>query len=181
MSQFNDNQQRPWNLDLDAPTIEMVRAATCRKDGCKHDPYVAPCDGIDLADLHGKAIDRLANDPVLLVRVLTLLVSDQLQSTNITATSFGKSIAGPALERATDAMLESIADFFHGKRAAMVRAMAAKSKAVVELGAAKVIAKVDDPRLEKRILEAMDEGMEKALQKQLTRVASAIDSPESSE
>lgn len=177
MSQFLDSKQRPWNLELDAPTIELVRQRTCPDNDCSHDPYTAPCRGLDLANLNGKAMDRLAEDPVLLVRVLTMLCTEQLQTTGITATDFGQSLVGDGLGRATDAMLESIAGFFHGKKRELARAMAAKSKKVVELGITKAIGKIEDPRLETQLLDEMDRRMEAALQRALTQSGSATTSP----
>lgn len=157
-------KSREWNLTLDAPLIEEVRAKTCDVEGCRHRPNRdANCEAINLAALDGKAIDLLGDDPVLMVDVLWILCKEQAAAGNVSPDQFGRELVGQSFFDATDALSEAIADFFHGSKKALVKALWAKTTKMTEVGLTKALSKIDDPELEKQIEAAMDKRMEAKL------------------
>lgn len=168
MSSFQ-TKDREWILSIDAPLIEEVRAGTCEIEHCRHRPKRdIECEAVDLASADGKAMDVLGEDPVLLVRVLWILCRKQADQAGIAPAQFGESLAGESLFDATDALAEAIADFSHGPKKALVKALWAKSTKLTDLGLKKALAKVESPELEKQIEAAMDKRMEEALRQALS-------------
>ncbi len=165
MASFKDKNGKEWILALDAPTIKAVRSACT----------------VDLAGLDGAAYEALVNDAVLLVDVLWVICREQAQRDGVTDVQFGRALVGDAIEAATSAMLESIADFFQGKKKELLVAIAAKNAKLREIGVAVALAKLNDPELEKQIVAGMEAQMDQTILDQLTRFKKPTDSPDSSE
>jgi len=103
MRTFNDNAGRTWSLTLNVWTVKKVRDLL----------------GVDLLDLGGEAatrdkpglLFRLIADPVLLVDVLYVVCRDQADGAGVTDEQFGRAMGGDAIDAATKAFLEELADF----------------------------------------------------------------------
>lgn len=149
MQIFKDRDGREWQVVLNVFQMKRVRAAL----------------GIDLVNVielekDGQVrvdmIDRIANDPCLLVDILWVLVQEQAKPLNVTDEQFGTALAGDAIEAATKAFLDELVDFFPGARRLFL-------KKAVELArkfggeANEVLAKaLEDPELESRVRESMN-------------------------
>lgn len=68
-------------------------------------------------------LERLTNDPSLLVDVLYAVCKDEADRHGITPEQFGYSMGGEAVESATAALLEEILDFFPEARRRIIRPM----------------------------------------------------------
>jgi len=103
MRTFKDNAGRTWSLTLNVWTVKKVRDLL----------------GLDLLDLGGDAatrdkpglLFRLIADPVLLVDVLYVVCRDQADGASVTDEQFGRAMGGDAIDAATKAFLEELADF----------------------------------------------------------------------
>jgi len=101
MRTFRDNAGRSWNLALNVYAVKKVRDLL----------------GLDLLDLGGSdkpgegLLYRLIADPVLLVDVLYVVCRDQADSASVTDEQFGRAMGGDAIDAATRAFLEELADF----------------------------------------------------------------------
>jgi len=106
MRTFNDNAGRSWSLALNVWTVKKVRDLL----------------GVDLLDLGGESatgssdkkpglLFRLIADPVLLVDVLYVVCKDQADGAGVTDEQFGRAMGGDAIDAATKAFLEELADF----------------------------------------------------------------------
>lgn len=160
---FKDNAGREWLLKLDAPLIRAVRQ---------------DCDGLDLAGFDGKQFTRLSDDPCLLVDCLWVLCRKQAESRSISAEQFAESLVGDAIERATAAMLESIADFFPKSKRDHLCAVQEKNRRLQELGIAKALEKLNDPELERKVLAGIEAQMDEQISRVLTRLSVATSLPE---
>ena len=159
MQIFKDRDGREWQVVLNVFQMKRVRAAL----------------GVDLVNVieldrdgnvRVELIDRIANDPCLLVDILWVLVQGQAKELGVTDEQFGTALAGDAIEAATRAFLDELVDFFPGaKRLFLKKAVELARKFGGEWN--EVLEKaLDDPELERRIRESM---------------SSSTSSPESSE
>lgn len=102
---FTDTLNRTWSLVVNVSSIKRVRAL-CNID----------LSSIISLDSNGKVnvelLEKIANDPVLLVDIIYALVKPEADSKGVSDESFGASMAGDCIETATEALLEEIIDFF---------------------------------------------------------------------
>ena len=111
---FKDNQGRSWNFALNVWEMKRIRASL----GVDLVNAVAlGKDGNVQADL----VDRIANDPCLLVDILWVVCEEQAKEDGVSDADFGSSLAGDAVEEATRAFLDELVDFFPGARRLFLR------------------------------------------------------------
>ena len=149
MQIFKDRDGREWQVVLNVFQMKRIRAAL----------------GVDLInvielDKDGQVrvdmIDKIANDPCLLVDILWVLVQDQARTLNVTDEQFGTALAGDAIENATKAFLDELVDFFPGaKRLFLQKAVGLARKFGGEWNETLKKA-LEDPELEKRVRESMN-------------------------
>lgn len=156
MTKFADAKQREWTLEVTTGVIKRVRADL----------------KIDLADPSQATMDRLADDPVLLVDLLWLMCADQAKGRDVSAEDFGRALVGDPIEVAVSALLEAIVDFFPGRRRLLLREANAKALSVREKATDLALAKLNDPALEARFQEAMQTRLEAEVEAALTRLSS---------
>lgn len=137
MSSFTDSAGRSWTLRIDVSAIRRVRQAL----------------DVDLLDLAGgPLLDRVAGDPVLLVDILYVLARGQADEQSVDAEAFGAAMVGDAIDGAVTAILETLADFFPSRKAALLRQVIDKGQTLAE----RLLA-----RAEKRLADGdLDEAME---------------------
>ena len=164
MASFKDQNGKQWTIALDAPTIRAVRAE---------------CDGLDLADLEGKSFAKLVDDPCLLVDVLWILCRKQAETAKISDELFGASLVGDAIDAATNAMLESIADFFPHKKRELLKLIVKKSESLRNGAMADAMERLNNPELERKLLAGMKHKIESDIEKVLTRFNSATSTQDS--
>ena len=109
MRQFTDTKERVWEVELNVRQMKRVRDVL----------------GIDLVNViqAGRdgtvatdTLDRVANDPILLVDILWVLCEGQAKAAGVTDDDFGSSLAGDSISDATRAFLDELVDFFPGAR-----------------------------------------------------------------
>ena len=109
MRQFTDTKERVWEVELNVRQMKRVRDIL----------------GIDLVNViqAGRdgtvatdTLDRVANDPILLVDILWVLCEGQAKAAGVTDDDFGSSLAGDSISDATRAFLDELVDFFPGAR-----------------------------------------------------------------
>lgn len=135
MRSFVDGQERSWELALNVTALKRLRGAL-------------NLDLMKALDDHGELLGRLASDPVLLCDALYVLCREQVGSRNMSEEQFGEMIAGETWERACNAFLEELVDFFRGRRAhpALVKLLA-KMKQMEKAAATHAEKLLDDPGL----------------------------------
>ena len=109
MKTFSDNKDRVWEVELnirqmkrvrDILGIDLVNVISANKDG----------------SVSTDTLERVANDPILLVDILWVLCEGQAKPAGVTDDDFGSSLAGDSIEEATRAFLDELVDFFPGAR-----------------------------------------------------------------
>ena len=109
MKTFTDSKGRTWEVELnirqmkrvrDTLGIDLVNVISANKDG----------------SVSTDTLERVANDPILLVDILWVLCEGQAKPAGVTDDDFGSSLAGDSIEEATRAFLDELVDFFPGAR-----------------------------------------------------------------
>lgn len=93
MKSFTDNLGRTWTLVVNVAAIKRVRAL-CEVD---LNAIIEIEDGKPAA----KLLERLSEDPVLLVDVLYAVCKPECDKKNVTDEDFGAAMAGDAIDLAT--------------------------------------------------------------------------------
>jgi len=136
MSSFKDNQGRSWQIAVTINTVKRVRSLL----------------DIDLlAIVDGKLLERLVNDPVLLVDVLYAVVKPYADEEGISDADFGDALAGDAIDAATTALLEGLADFFPQRRRELLHRALGKLREVEARAMDLAEEKLADPSLDLEI------------------------------
>jgi len=114
MHAFTDAEKRCWEIVIHVGALKRVRDLA----------------GVDLMDVAGgDLLDRLIDDPVLLVNVLYVLVKPQADAKAVSDEDFGRAMVGGVLDAAAEALMKELLDFFPrgpharamGKLATMLR------------------------------------------------------------
>ncbi len=109
MKTFNDAKGQPWLIDITVSALRRIKALA----------------DIDLGDftaiVSGDLLKRLAADPVLLADVLYAVLLPEVERRGMKKDDFCDLIRGDAIEDATRALLESLADFFPKAQGAVLR------------------------------------------------------------
>lgn len=138
MKTFTDNLGRSWTITIDVSAIKRVRS-------------LLDVNILDVAG--GDLLQRVIEDPVLLCDVIYCLVKPDADAREVSDEDFGRSMAGDAIELATTAFLEELADFFPRDRRDLLR----KGMSKIQETKMKLItaaeARLDSPELEERLQE----------------------------
>ncbi len=141
MKSFKDCEAREWSIAITVDVIKRVRRM---------------CE-VDLLDLiEGRLIEKFILDPILLCDVLYAVCQPQADERNLSDEDFGRSMAGDAIEHATRALLEDIADFYPSPRErAEIKKVIALAWEAVDMAHDKIEAKLDSGEIQKAIREAL--------------------------
>ena len=134
MHSFKDANGREWIIKIDAPKIAEVRSAL----------------NVNLIAKDYSAFVELANDEVLLVNVLWVLVRDQADG--LTDVQFGRAMVGDPIEHATGALVRAVCDFFPHRQRGMLHSLRERQAAILEAGNKLVLEKINDPALQEEFL-----------------------------
>jgi len=111
MATFADTAGREWVIDIDVNALRRVRK---RLD-------------LKLMDvIGGETLDRLADDPVLLVDMLYVLCQEQAERDGVSDEEFGRALRGDVLDAAVGAFLEALTDFCPSRKRDLLRRLIAK-------------------------------------------------------
>lgn len=164
MPKFNDSKGRTWAVKLDAPTIRAVRTTF---------------DGLDLASRDCTTYDKLANDPVLLVDVLYTICEKQATAAGVSDVDFGEALVGDAIDHACSALLEGLLDFLPQRTRALLTAIAKKNEKIRDHAIARAMEAINNPDLERRAMEKLDEALDSESLRTLTQLLSVTSTPDS--
>jgi hypothetical protein len=98
---FKDKAGRAWTVSLDIDAVRRVRSA-----------LKVNLISADFAQV----LQDLLSDPVLLCDVIFVICKPEADRQNVADVDFGRAMAGDAIEQATTALLEELADFTPNRR-----------------------------------------------------------------
>ena len=160
MGSFKDNEGRSWVIDVNGTSFRDVKnrlgvnlmevldfeteedKKKREKEGGKPPPQL---------------LDRLMDDPELLVNILYVLCIDQCQERGLDpeGRDFGKALGGNCLEQATEVFLRALGDFFPPRKRRIFIPLMEKGMRIQE-GISKKIAKmIEGPEIDAEISKTL--------------------------
>ena len=133
MEKFTDINGKEWSLKITVGTIKAVR------DELK----------IDLTSMDTLKI--LGEDICLLVDCLFVCCRDEAERVGITDIMFGESMAGNAIDSATDAFMDELINFFPAQKGNLLRKTIAKTRLILAEETAKAEKRIENLSLEQLI------------------------------
>jgi len=157
---FKDAEGRTWIVRVDVNALRRVKA-------------LAGIDLMDVVNDQGRMLARLEADPVTLVDVLYAICKPDADAKGVTDETFGAALLGDAIDTATSALLESLADFSPAGRRAVLRKACSKIRQYSELLQKTALERLDSPE--------MDEMVKTEIESALTLGGPSMTAPESAE
>ena len=109
MPSFKDTEGRVWNLRITVAAIRRIKDIA----------------GIDLGDFsvfgEGGPFSDLGSDSCRLVEIVYAAVKPEADILGVTMEKFMESFVGETVVKASEALLESLADFFPGSQGLLIR------------------------------------------------------------
>lgn len=117
MATFKTADGREWTIAVNVATVKRTRELT----------------GVNLLALVGEqaAISELFSDDVRLCEVLCAVIRPQLEAASVSDDQFFATINGDVIERAAEALLNEIVDFFQEPRRGLMKKALAKYKMAI--------------------------------------------------
>lgn len=158
MTKFTDAKGREWLVSVTPGSVKAVRN---RLD-------------IDLVDLSQSTVERLRTDSILLVDVLWVLCEQQAANKQppVSDEDFGESLVGDPIEAATNALVESICNFFPQGRRLLLQTANAKTTTVRKRAEELALAKLDSLDL-----TAFEQATQKRLEAEIQNALTRLNSP----
>ena len=148
MRSFKDNKGRTWEISLNVLQMKRIRA---RLGVDLVNVITLDKDGAVKVDL----VDRIANDPCLLVDILWVLVEEQAKKAGVSDTEFGEALAGDAISEATKAFLDELVDFFPAPRRLFLKKAVEVARKYSGEWTSALEKALDDPKLNERIAQSI--------------------------
>lgn len=158
MSSFQDRDKIEWRVELDAPTIESIKAD----------------HGVNLVSLDNDPLGPLRNDPMLLVTVISALCREQIDAKGLSSVQFAKRLPSPP-DPMLDALRDAVISFFPSGRASHIREVLEKfgqmREKTDELTTAKMAQVLKDPKVMAALEMKADHEINKSIESLLARNA----------
>ncbi|MCA9232847.1 MAG: hypothetical protein KDA57_19515 [Planctomycetales bacterium] len=153
MASFTDNQGRSWAVDVTALSIQAIRE------------QVDPAFLLDTAGDDNTFL-RLRRDPVLLCRVVFLLCAGQRQQQGVTEADFYMQVIGDAIDRATEALIETIEKFSPSHTRKIIKAYRAQ-EALERDAIGRALERLENPELRQQMLDKLERDIDARVQQLL--------------
>ena len=141
MKTFTDNAGRNWNIAIHVDAIRRVRAAL----------------DVNLTEVvNGHILERLVNDPILLVDILYVLCREQADAAGVSDAEFGRGLAGEAIDAAVAAFLDELASFFPRRQRTLLQHALQKLQQLEGLIVDRGVALLDGDAIDRKMIAALD-------------------------
>ncbi len=143
MPRFSDSAGEGWTIEISVHEIRVLRSQLS-------------VDLLAIMDDNGALLRRLANDPITLVDVISVLCTDQITTRKLTDVQFAHRLKGEGLANALDCLIEAIANFTPPQRGALINQAWAKVKEMDQRAMTKMAAKLESPELNRQLDAKME-------------------------
>jgi len=161
MHEFLDSKGRPWHIEINLDTIELVKAD-------------CGVNVLDIADPDSDLLKELAVFPMLVGKILFAALSDEAKTKEVDAKEFRRSIGGEAFQKGYDALLDEVILFSPPRRRQILQAVRDKNREVEEEGISLAMQKLSDPNLKTQAMEAMDRQLSQRIKEAIENLSGGI-------
>ncbi len=141
MKTFNDLTGRVWTISVNVDALKRVRSLL----------------SVNLMEvIEGKLLEQLISDPVLLCDIIYVLCKPEADAQEVSDEEFGRSMAGDAIELATTALLEELAEFFPLEKRRLLQKALTKLKTLETKALEMANLRLDSPELEAEMEAALN-------------------------
>ena len=150
MKTFRDNKRRVWTLEVNVAAIKRVRGL------CKVDlNSIVEVDAENRPTAH--LLEQLSSDPVLLVDVLYAICKPEADKLGVSDEDFGESMAGDAIEQATEALLDEIVDFFPSAKRQVMKKILNATRRFEEIARTRLDRILQDEQFEAKLVSSLEQ------------------------
>jgi len=153
MASFKGRDGSEWRVELDAPTIEEIKAD----------------HGVNLVNLETDPLGPLRNDPMMLVTVISALCREQIDAKKLTPREFAKQLPSPP-DAMLDAVRDAVISFFPSGRASHIREVLEKFGQMNEKTDQLTTAKMDQVLNNPKVMAALDTKADEAIEKAIGNI-----------
>jgi hypothetical protein len=147
---FRDNKRRVWTLEVNVAAIKRVRGL------CKVDlNSIVEVDAENRPTAH--LLEQLSSDPVLLVDVLYAICKPEADKLGVSDEDFGESMAGDAIEQATEALLDEIVDFFPSAKRQVMKKILNATRRFEEIARTRLDRILQDEQFEAKLVSSLEQ------------------------
>ena len=136
MKTFTDAAGRSWTVTINVDAVKRVRSLL----------KINLLDVVGDSGKQGGVLDQLA-DAVTLVDVLYCLVKPEADAKGVSDVQFGEAMLGDALDNASVALLEELADFFPSRQRALLKKAMLRAAELATAAVKQANKILDDPKL----------------------------------
>ena len=156
---FTDSKERAWEIEITVDAVKRIKSLT----------------EVDLLQaIEGPLLQQLASDPVLLCDVVYAAVKPAADQAGVTDEEFGRAMAGDVIDAATQALLESLVDFFPSPRRGLLEKALQKLRTLEAMTVDSAVKALDSPALENVLkAELADVDLEGTLKTKLAKLRAA--------
>lgn len=140
MRTFKDNKGRSWNVEINISAVKRLKSML----------------NVNIMDaVEGELLEKLAIDPVLLCDVIYVVCKLDADRQNISDEQFGEAMGGDAIEKATEALLQELVDFFPEAKRRVLRKALEKFRIAESKAIETAENYLDSPAMEKELEKAL--------------------------
>ena len=166
---WTDAQGRAWSTAVNVNTVKRAQQLT----------------GVNLLQVFdGDLLNRLADDPVLLVNTLYAVCKPQAEERQVSEEAFGELLVGDAIEKAAEALVRGIIDFFPKGRRPVLDRLWTKTQGMNQAALELLGTKIDSAQVDQLVAATLDHAsrefdsqVQKELAKLTTPPRSLVDTP----
>ena len=149
MQTFLDADGHKWTLELLRPEMERIRSET----------------GVNLLRFEDPAqVERLLNDAGLIVDMVSILLTDEIRQRHASSGSaepaerwFARKLKGDAIDRASEAFLRELIDFFPSRQGKPLAEALRKTRELMTLRTARLTEMISGDRLDRIVNQSLDD------------------------
>lgn len=142
MPKFKDADGREWIVEPTLPDLRLVRSEL----------------DVNLLDFGNKHLfARLVDDQELLIDILSVILTPQIQAREMSADDFARGLRGDVLDDAIEKFLESLVGFFPRRRRRFLEAALAKTATWMDRQTDHVLTILEGPKMDQILQQGMDE------------------------
>jgi len=150
---FTDALGREWAMLVDYPTIKRLQTSDL------------DADLSSIGNEESKLYQRLLDDDVFLIDVVSEILTPQIERKGLDATQFAAGMLGVGIQNAIDALMQAIVNFSRPQKGAVIAKAWQKTQSTESLATTRIVERMDQIPIEQILNTQIDSAIDQALMK----------------